>query len=99
MSKAKESVERQPPAVFETVDAAICGSNGDARPLWVVKCGKDARYVRASTENQARQSMLELVAVPKRITQKDINDLLLVKYRESWERENADRVAVGVDDD
>mgnify|MGYP006970125831 CR=1 FL=1 len=88
-AKAESKAERRPPSVYRDVMDAITSAADDTRPMWHVSCGPDRVIVRASTEHQARQAMLEKVSKPIRFKQEDINRILLEKATAAWEQENA----------
>ena len=85
----KKKAARRPPSVFENVLEAIFASDDDTRPLWFVSVGEERRIVRASTEHQARQAMLESITEVARITQASLNRIMEGHLRLIWEKRNA----------
>ena len=87
------------PSVFADFVTAVSESDGDTRPLWetVVRVSPESEktwWVRATTANQARQSVLSTVASPTRMTAQEVMHRLIAETQ----RLRADRNAEGADD-
>jgi len=91
--------ERESPKVFQDFLTAVTESNGDTRPLWetTVAVSPDAVkrwWVRANTQNQARQAVLHTVSMPVRLNTQTVMQTLIAETQrlrtESHSEDDAD---------